>query len=433
VSADGKQLWAAPMGKELLKTWVFQVPNGRRMPPRVDAGRVTTIRLPENMVPLKGHAVADCSGLTTMWAKVSGRGEVSFEHPHALTTRAAFSMAGVYRLRLSANDGTTTASDIVSVTVLPQGDGDLNLAGHRTFDRTSDDVSGNANHARFHGDPAYAHDVPPTGTRNIASLDLDGEGDYVEVPHAKSLNAPHAATVALWFKPRGRPRGGGGCVLLGKGSGYLDMKFNYMLLQTASYYHEAQGMDGMRAVTIGDTVQAMNTWHHVAAVCDADKGHIRLYLNGVLDATVCGAPGRRPVNTRPVLMGARDTKADGLDGSIDDVRVYTRALSDEEIAAFVPDAKLNEAPAVDAGPDLLVEAGKTVVLLASFQDDGRGTAAISQWHRWVQASGPSHVVINNPYSLKTTAIFPSPGAYVIELQGSDGGHAAYDTLTVTVK
>ena len=432
VSAEGQQLWAAPRGTELLKTWVFQVPDGRRMPPRVDAGRVTTIRLPDNVVQLRGHAVANDSGLETMWAKASGPGEVSFEDPHALTTPATFSLAGVYRLRLSAGDETTAASDIVSVTVLPQGNGDLNLAGHWTFDRTSDDCSGNGNHARFHGDPTYGHDVAPTGTRNIGSLDLDGEGDYVEVRHAESLNAPHAATVSLWFKPRSQPRGGGGCVLLGKGTGYLDLKFNYMLLQTASYYVEAQGMDGMRAVTIGDTIQAMNTWHHVAAVYDGDKGHTRLYFNGVLDATVCGAPGRRRVNTRPVLMGARETKADGLNGLIDDVRVYTRALSDEEIAAFVRGAKINEPPMVDAGPDLKVEVGRTVVVRGSFEDDGRGTAAISQWHRWVKVAGPSDVIIDNPYSLKTNVMFPLPGAYVLELQGSDGGQTEYDTFNVTV-
>jgi len=340
---------------------------------------------------------------------------------------------GAYRLRLSADDGITAASDIVSVTVLPQGNGDLNLAGHWTFDRTSDDCSGNGNHSRFHGDPTYAQDVAPTSTRNIASLDLDGDGDFVEVPHAKTLNAPHAATVSLWFKPRRQPRGGGGCVLVGKGSGYLDMKFNYMLLQTASYYLAAQGMDGMRAVTIGDTMQDMNTWHHVAAVYDGDKGHTQLYLNGVLDATVCGAPGRRRVNTRPVLMGARETKADGLNGLIDDVRVYTRALSDEEIAAFVRGAKVNEPPEVDAGPNLEVGPERTIVLRGSFEDDGRGTAAISQWHRWVGVAGPSDVIIDNPYSLETTAIFSTPGAYLIELKGSDGGHTTYDTLNVTVK
>lgn len=433
VSADGKQLWAAPMGKELLKIWSFQLPDARRMRPRVDAGRVTTIRLPENSVQLKGHAVADCSEVTTIWAKVSGPGEVSFENPNALTTRATFCLAGVYRLRLNAHDGTTTAFDVVSVTALPEGTGDLHLAGHWTFDGTADDRSSNGNHSRLHGGPDYSSDVAPTGTRKIASLDLDGEGEYAEVPHTASLDAPHAYTVSLWFKPRSLPHGGGGCVLLGKGSGYLDMKFNYMLLQTNSYYLEAQGMDGLRAVTIGDTVHETDSWHHAAAVYDADKGQIRLYLNGVLDSAICGEPGGRPINARPVLIGIRDTKADSFDGLIDDVRVYTRALSDEEIAALVPEVKVNEPPVADAGPDLKAQTGTPITLVGSFEDDGRGSAAISKWHRWVKVAGPAHVIIDNPYALTTLAVFPKPGVYTLELQGSDGGHMADDTLKITVE
>ena len=190
----------------------------------------------------------------------------------------------------------------------------------------------------------------------------------------------------------------------------------------------------IRFVLEADENLSSNGWYvEWAAVYDGDKGHTQLYLNGVLDATVCGAPGRRRVNTRPVLMGARETKADGLNGLINDVRVYTRALSDEEIAAFVRGAKVNEPPEVDAGPNLEVGPERTIVLRGSFEDDGRGTAAISQWHRWVGVAGPSDVIIDNPYSLETTAIFSTPGAYLIELKGSDGGHTTYDTLNVTVK
>jgi len=433
VSADGNELWSAPMGKELLETWVFQVPHRHSLPPRVDAGRARTIRLPENTVELEGYAVAAPSPAKTVWEKLSGLGQVSFANRHAPTTRASFSEAGVYRISLTANDGVNTAHDVVSVTVLPGGERDPNLAGHWTFDLTPDDRSGNCNHASFKGNPSYARDGAPIRAQNTASLDLDGRGNYLEIPHSISLNAPHAATVSLWFKSSSRPSGGDGRVLLGKGSGYLDMKFNYMLLQTADYFLTAQGMDGQRAVTIGDSTQSIDNWLHVAAVYDADKGQIRLYFNGVLDSTVIGVAGRNTVNAHPLLIGTRGKKAETFHGLIDDVRVYSRALSDEEIASLVAGATINEPPTVDAGPDIDVKAGREVILHASFQDDARGSASISQWHRWTQIAGPTGVVIDNPYSPATSAVFLSPGVYLLELQGSDGGNLAYDTLIVTAR
>jgi hypothetical protein len=84
-------------------------------PPAVSAGPDLSVTLPASAA-LDGTAT-DTDPLTTAWSKVSGPGTVAFGNAAAPDTTAAFSSAGTYVLRLTASDGTLSASDDVQVTV----------------------------------------------------------------------------------------------------------------------------------------------------------------------------------------------------------------------------------------------------------------------------------------------------------------------------
>ena len=93
-------------------------------PPMVNAGADQTITLPVNSVALNGVVTDDAlpnppGALTIGWTRVSGPGTVVFSNATSRTTNATFSAAGVYVLRLTANDGQLSAGDDVSVTVNP--------------------------------------------------------------------------------------------------------------------------------------------------------------------------------------------------------------------------------------------------------------------------------------------------------------------------
>ncbi|MEU1304162.1 LamG domain-containing protein [Streptomyces shenzhenensis] len=74
-------------------------------------------------------------------------------------------------------------------------------------------------------------------------------------------------------------------------------------------------------------------WNHVVGVYDNDAGQLKLYVNGVLEAT---APFTTPwLAVGQVTLGGTG-KADGslgnrLKGSLDNVRLYDRAISDDEV------------------------------------------------------------------------------------------------------
>lgn len=88
--------------------------------PAVSAGADQAITLPSSAT-LDGTVSDDGlplpSALTTAWSQVSGPGTVTFGNANAVDTTAAFSVDGVYTLRLTASDGALSSSDDVVVTV----------------------------------------------------------------------------------------------------------------------------------------------------------------------------------------------------------------------------------------------------------------------------------------------------------------------------
>lgn len=106
-------------------------------PPAANAGEDQTIRLP-NVAQLNGTVTDDGfphgSTLVSAWSQVSGPAAVSFGDASAAQTTATFVVEGTYVLRLTADDSRFTATDDVTITVLPANEAPLVSAGD---DRTA--------------------------------------------------------------------------------------------------------------------------------------------------------------------------------------------------------------------------------------------------------------------------------------------------------
>jgi hypothetical protein len=87
---------------------------------------------------------------------------------------------------------------------------------------------------------------------------------------------------------------------------------------------------------------ADNQWHHIAAVLNSDEtptvDEIQIYVDGQLQAAA--ANNTQHINTSDserVYLGVLDTGTlqNYFRGLLDDVRIYNRALTAEEIAALI--------------------------------------------------------------------------------------------------
>jgi hypothetical protein len=78
----------------------------------------------------------------------------------------------------------------------------------------------------------------------------------------------------------------------------------------------------------GPSRMSVNAWHHLALVYDGTQ--LLLYMDGAEVARAAAAGALRP-STEPVEIGGSAKDGGWVDGMIDDVRVYDRALTASEI------------------------------------------------------------------------------------------------------
>ena len=123
VDSTGRLPKTAPRGPGW--SWVATPSLAVNASPVVNAGADATFVYPGGL--LTGTVIddGDPAAVTTTWSKSSGPGEVIFANANLLSTNATFSGVGIYVLRLTATDGTNTASDNVTIQVVA---GDTNLA-----------------------------------------------------------------------------------------------------------------------------------------------------------------------------------------------------------------------------------------------------------------------------------------------------------------
>lgn len=196
-----------------------------------------------------------------------------------------------------------------------------NTKGLWKFDSDSvADSSGNSNNGSLQSGAAYSGDIP-TGP-SYHSLSVNGTNAYVQVPNSSSLNITGAITVEAWIKPNSigtyqhilsRETFG----VAGTGGGY-ELTLNNVGKLRLDLYHS----HNTYTPVIGNTVLATGEWHHIAGVFDGSQ--MRLYVNGVLDASVSHSTG--PASGTSSVKIGRNSGGNYFNGLIDEVRVSNAAL-----------------------------------------------------------------------------------------------------------
>ncbi len=95
------------------------------------------------------------------------------------------------------------------------------------------------------------------------------------------------------------------------------------------------------------------------------------------------------------------------------------------------DKCVNEAPAVNAGPDQTITLPDVATLSGTAADDGLplgSTLMVS----WAKVSGPGAVTFATANALSTTASFSSAGSYVLRLTATDGTLSSTSDMTIVV-
>ncbi|MFW6119179.1 MAG: LamG-like jellyroll fold domain-containing protein [Planctomycetota bacterium] len=170
------------------------------------------------------------------------------------------------------------------------------------------------------------------------ALSFDGIDDYVSVPDHSSLDIAGSFTVEAWVKGNEDASANRIQTLVAKDDGPYRQSDNYYFV----YDHVGDQIGG---ATLGPGVfikqdpewycsgptsgLSAGRWYHLAGVWDGSE--LSLYVDGRLDASESTDVGALPTNSFPVLLGTNHAGDQFYNGLMDEVLIYDRALSAEEI------------------------------------------------------------------------------------------------------
>jgi hypothetical protein len=195
------------------------------------------------------------------------------------------------------------------------------LVAHWTFEELQGswvrDVSGRRHHGMMVGSS-----VKLIEGKVGKALEFTG-GTFVDVANAPDLNLSEAMTLALWVFPKHV----GSMRLVDKGpAGGADA----YLLDTHPENHVRAIL---RPATIGTReTLPVDQWTHVAVTFA--QGALRVYLNGRVVAEAANLRGKITPTDLSLRLGADSQGQSRFAGRLDDVRIYGRALSAEEISVL---------------------------------------------------------------------------------------------------
>lgn len=206
------------------------------------------------------------------------------------------------------------------------------------------DISGNLYNATLHGT------APIVAVTNGYGRDFNGaDGTYLDIGDAADFNVSTFTMEAI-VKKEGTC-GGSYCTILSKGSSnYKGFAFGITSGKLLDVRINDQGSDGLQYLR-GTTVLNDNQWYYVAAVVDSIAKTMKLYINGVQEATGSFTEDISASTASVKIGNANDTNNMGFNGVMDLVRFSNVARSSSYIQSVYTAYQANVNPVVNNGND----------------------------------------------------------------------------------
>ena len=231
---------------------------------------------------------------------------------------------GLIGTRYGAGDGSTTFN-LPRMSALADVQSGIVLNWHmdESSGSTISDSSGNNNHGTANGTIVV---VGKTGN----ARNFNGTSDYAVSNSNTGITGSSAWTTSVWYKKISQGATAGNIISLGQ-YGTSKQVFAFEAGNAGNDQLFLNFWDGGLNDSWNSGVDFTNGFHYVVAVYDGSN-NVYVYVDGILNHTKTGVGAMSLVNN-PVRVGGQAGGYNGeyLNGYVDEARIYSRALSQDEI------------------------------------------------------------------------------------------------------
>ena len=214
----------------------------------------------------------------------------------------------------------------------PQGTGrlDSGLSAYYAFD---DNTGTSATDSSTRGNTGTLVNGPTWTTGQIGSaIDFDGTDDVVTAPDSPALDSTSDITVAVWAYADNWTGQGASAV-----STLVKKDANYILRKDTDATTGGSGLkmfwwDGTNKDVLVVSIPSAGAWHHIVGINENNTTR-RIYVDGILQSGTddLNNTGTRSLTNVLSIGNHQSTGNESFDGRIDEVRIYNRALSSDEV------------------------------------------------------------------------------------------------------
>jgi hypothetical protein len=202
------------------------------------------------------------------------------------------------------------------------------LVAYYPFNGNANDESGNNYHGVIDGATLT---TDRKGVTNKA-FSFNGTNGRIRVEDTPNLNFSSSFSISFWAKMNTWGNGTSAGIISKKindpGNGYVFYndgghlnKINFRL----------KGSSATNNIMPSNATVSIGSWEFWTMIYNASNGTTRIYKNGIFDISHASVNIGNMSNTAPLYFGYSQTWNGYLNGLLDEIRIYNRAITDAEV------------------------------------------------------------------------------------------------------
>lgn len=329
------------------------------------------------------------------------------------------------------------ASVLLQTQTIVKADLTNGLIGYWSFnDGTATDQSGNGNHGTVYG-------ATEVSGKSGNAFQFDGDDDYIDIGDNPDFDITGNLTISLWFKTNTSQLG----TFVSKlDPQNLDNGYNLVMGDIVNtypptsagtiYFMMAKDSTSLSQYDIAQTTSTFtdNVWHHLTAFYRPDGiSRPKIYIDAIeqsvsnsgVPLSSIGASAGYPLKFAEYSYGSGYHNFNGI---LDEIRIYNRALIEDEIQELAG-IIANQPPVADAGGPYYANVNNAITFSGSGSSDIDGTIIGYRWDFTNDETYDTEWLS----SATTTHSYSSVGIYTVKLEVKDNdGASNTDTATATI-